>query len=159
MYLVMHVVHMCVCGAYITCHSLLCVWTCIHATMMHVCLHVCVHISVCACGEYMFSLLISLKLIKVASSGRHKTKKHRSYNSLQVVFHAWKVVLFMKSTWKHLQSERDMKVKSTWKTHLKRENHIKSTWKVKNTWKVKAHEKHTSKVKIHEKHTSKLKST
>ena len=50
--------------------------------------YICTHVSVCACGVYMFGLLISLKLIKVASSGRHKTKKHRGYNSLQVVFHA-----------------------------------------------------------------------
>ena len=36
--------------------------------------YMCVCVSVCACGVYMFGLSIFLKLIKVASFGRHKTK-------------------------------------------------------------------------------------
>ena len=104
-----HMVHVCV--SIYTCF-LWCMW-CMYVYMVHPCTNVClvVHVCVydthictfnwmhvvhmCACGACMCMWCIYAHIYVF---GVHECK--------QVVFHAWKVALFMKSTWK---------VKSTWK--------------------------------------------
>ena len=91
---VVHVVHVCVHGA--SMHK--CVFgaacMCIWHTYMHLSLvmHV---VHMCACGACMYMWCIYAHIYVF---GVHECK--------QVVFHTWKVALFMKGTWK---------VKSTWK--------------------------------------------
>ena len=101
-FFVVHVVHVCVHGA--SMHKCVVVHVCVYDThlcpfnwwcMWYTCVHV-VHVCVCGASMHTYVCLVV-----------HECK--------QVVFHAWKVALFMKSTLKWKAHEKHLKSESTWK--------------------------------------------